>query len=119
MEPQAAQVDVVAVAVGAFVRPLAGVQALVELEVDELGELCRAEFAVVGLLPRVKAQVGFQVAGAAETFVANLEETKAEGDHRRRSLAGAARGSPGVIPGIRAASRPCAPGSASAGEPAG
>lgn len=44
-----------AVAVGAFVWTLAGVQALVELEVDELGELCRAEFAVVRLLPRVKA----------------------------------------------------------------
>lgn len=42
-------------AVGAFVGTLAGVQALVELEVDELGELRRAEFAVVGLLPRVKA----------------------------------------------------------------
>lgn len=42
-------------AVGAFVWSLAGVQALVELEVDELGELCRAEFAVVRLLPRVKA----------------------------------------------------------------
>lgn len=74
VEPQAAQVDVVAVAVGAFVRSLAGVQPLVQLEVDELGELCGAEFAVVRLLPRVEAEVGFQVAGAAETLVANLEE---------------------------------------------
>lgn len=65
-----------AVAVGAFVWTLAGVQALVELEVDELGELCRAELAVVRLLPRVKAQVGFQVAGAAEAFVTDLEETE-------------------------------------------
>lgn len=48
---QAAQVNVVAMAVGAFVRTLTGVQALVQLEVDELGELGRAEFAVVGLLP--------------------------------------------------------------------
>lgn len=63
-----------AVAVGAFVWSLAGVQALVKLEVDELGELGRAEFAVVRLLPRVKAEVSFQVAGAAETFVTNLEE---------------------------------------------
>lgn len=51
VKPQAAQVDVVAVAVGAFVRTLAGVQALVQLEVDKLGELGWAEFAVVGLFP--------------------------------------------------------------------
>lgn len=42
VKSQAAQVDVVAMAVGAFVGTLTGVQALVELEVDELGELCRA-----------------------------------------------------------------------------
>lgn len=42
-------------AVGAFVWTLAGVQALVELEVDKLGKLCRAEFAMVRLLPGVKA----------------------------------------------------------------
>ncbi len=51
VKPQAAQVDVVAVAVGAFVRTLAGVEAFVQLQVDKLGELGRAEFAVVGLLP--------------------------------------------------------------------
>lgn len=42
VKSQAAQVDVVAMAVRAFVGTLTGVQALVELEVDELGELCRA-----------------------------------------------------------------------------
>lgn len=51
VELQAAQVDVVAVAVGAFVWTLAGVQPLVQLEVDKLGKLGWAEFAVVGLLP--------------------------------------------------------------------
>lgn len=51
VKSEAAQVDVVAVAVGAFVRTLAGVQPLVQFEVDELGELGRAEFAVVGFLP--------------------------------------------------------------------
>lgn len=69
--------NVVAVAVRAFVRTLAGVQALVQLEVDKLGELGWAEFAVVGLFPRVEAQVSFQVAGAAEALVTNLEEETA------------------------------------------
>lgn len=72
VQPQTAQVDVVVVAVGAFVRTLTGVQALVQLEVDELRELCRAEFAVVRLFPRVEAEVSFQVAGAAEALVTNL-----------------------------------------------
>lgn len=74
MKLQAAQVDVVAMAVGAFVWTLAGVQALVQFEMNKLGELCWAEFAVVGLFTRVETQVSFQVAGAAETFVTNLEE---------------------------------------------
>lgn len=77
MKPQAAQVNVVAMAVRAFVWTLAGVQALVQLEMDELGELGWAEFAVVGLLTRVQAQVSFQVAGAAEALVTNLEEEAA------------------------------------------
>lgn len=50
VKPQAAQVDVVAVAVKAFVWTVPGVQALVQLEVDKLGELGWAEFAVVRLL---------------------------------------------------------------------
>lgn len=40
-----------AMAVGAFVWTLAGVQTLVQLKVDKLGELSRTEFAVVGFLP--------------------------------------------------------------------
>lgn len=76
MKPQTAHVDVVALTVGAFVWTLAGVQALVQFEVDKLSELGWAEFAVVGLLPRVEAQVSFQVAGAAEALVTNLEEER-------------------------------------------
>lgn len=72
VKPQAAQVDVVTVAMGAFVWTLAGVKAFVQLQVDKLGELGWAEFAVVGLLPRVEAQVSFQVAGAAKALVTNL-----------------------------------------------
>lgn len=74
VEPQAAQVDIVPMAVGALVRSLARVQSLVELEVDKLGELGRAKLAVVGLLTRVQAQVGLEVAGAAKALVAHLEE---------------------------------------------
>lgn len=51
VKPQAAQMYVVALAVGAFVWTLAGVQALVQLEVNKLGELGWAEFAMVRLLP--------------------------------------------------------------------
>lgn len=74
VKSQAAQVDVVVMAVGTFVRSLAGMKALVQLEVDKLRELSWAEFAVVRLLPRVEAQVGFQVAGAAEALVTYLKE---------------------------------------------
>ena len=85
MEPQAAQVDVVAVAVEALVRALARVQPLVQLEVDELGELGRAQLALVGLLARVQTQVGLQVAGTAETLVTHLEgggeQTRAWGEN--------------------------------------
>lgn len=86
VKPQAAQVDVVAVAVEAFVWTLAGVKALVQLEVDKLGELGWAEFAVVGLLPRVEAQVSFQVAGAAEALVTNLEEEMMSVNHHMSLL---------------------------------
>lgn len=40
-----------AVAVRTFVGTVPGVQALVQLKMDELRELGGAEFAVVGLLP--------------------------------------------------------------------
>lgn len=72
VESQAAQVDVVVMAVGAFVWTLAGMKAFVQLQVDELRELSWAEFAVIRLFPRVKAQVSFQVAGAAEALVTHL-----------------------------------------------
>ena len=78
VEAQAAHVDVVALAVGALVGALAGVQALVQLEVDELGELGGAQLALVGLLSRVQAQVGLQVAGAAEALVTHLETAETE-----------------------------------------
>lgn len=51
VKSQAAQVNIVAVAVGAFVWTLAGMQALVQLEVDKLGKLGWAKFAMIGLLP--------------------------------------------------------------------
>lgn len=39
----------------------------------KLGELGRAHLALVRLLPRVESQVGLEVAGAAESLVANLQ----------------------------------------------
>lgn len=57
----------------AGVGPLAGaVQPTVEFEVDVLGELHPTQLTLVRLLSRVQTQVGFQVAGAAEAFVAHL-----------------------------------------------
>lgn len=50
MEAQAAQMDVVAVAVWTLVRALSCVQPFVQFEVDKLGELSRAELALIGLL---------------------------------------------------------------------
>lgn len=59
-----------------LVRAFLTVQAPVQLEVDKLGEFSRAVLAVIGPLSRVKAEVSLQVAGAAETFVANLSEER-------------------------------------------
>lgn len=39
----------------------------------KLGELGRAHLALVGLLSRVESQVGLEIAGAAKSFVANLQ----------------------------------------------
>lgn len=61
----------------AAVGTVAGaVETAVQLEVDVLGELGVAQLALVGLFPRVEAQVGFQVAGAAETLVTHLDGKK-------------------------------------------
>ena len=57
---------------GAAVGPLPRVQALVELEVDVLGEAGRARLALVGALARAQPLVGLEVAGAAEALVAHL-----------------------------------------------
>lgn len=51
----------------------AAVEAAVQFQVDVLCELGVAQFALVRFLPRVEAQVCFQVAGAAEAFVTHLE----------------------------------------------
>lgn len=72
MEPQTVEVDVVAVAVRALVRALSRVQPFVQLQVDELCKLGRADLALVGFFTRVQPQVGLQVASAAETLVTHL-----------------------------------------------
>lgn len=72
---EAAVVDVRARAVGTAVRPLPGVELVVELEVDELREAGRTQLALVGPLARVEPLVSLQVTGAAESFVANLRRS--------------------------------------------
>lgn len=54
----------------------AAVEAAVQFEVDVLGELGVAQLTLVGFLPRVEAEVCFQVAGAAEAFVTHLKSTR-------------------------------------------
>lgn len=51
----------------------ATVEAAVKLEVNVLGELGATQLALIWFFPRVKSQVCFQVAGAAEAFVTHLE----------------------------------------------
>lgn len=68
--------DVALVAMGTLVGSLPGVEALVEFQVHKLGELGRAHLALVRFLSRVKPQVGLEIAGAAESLVANLHMGK-------------------------------------------
>lgn len=49
------------------------VEAAVQLQVDVLRELGVAQLALIRFLSRVQAKVCFQVTGAAEAFVAHLE----------------------------------------------
>lgn len=72
MHLEAAEMDVALVAMGTLVGSLPGVEALVEFQVHKLGELGRAHLALVRFLSRVKPQVGLEIAGAAESLVANL-----------------------------------------------
>lgn len=73
MDLEAAEVDVALVALGTLVRPLPGVQSLVQLQVHKLGELGRAHLALVRLLSGVESQVGLEIAGAAKSLVADLQ----------------------------------------------
>lgn len=70
--PQTAGADVLLLAAAARVRPLVGVQPLVQLQVDELREFGRAQVARVRLLARVQAQVRLQIGRAAEALLANV-----------------------------------------------
>lgn len=57
----------------AGIRAVAGaVKPTVEFKVDVLGKLHSTQLALIRLLSRVQTQVCFQVAGAAEAFVAHL-----------------------------------------------
>lgn len=61
MRAQSTGADVLLVAALAHVRSVVGVQALVQLQVDKLRKLLRAEVARVGLLAAVQPQMRLQV----------------------------------------------------------
>lgn len=73
MKVQGEAMDETSCADLATVGPIGrAVQPSVEFEVDVLGELDAAQFALIWLFSRVQTQVSLQVAGAAEAFVTHL-----------------------------------------------
>lgn len=121
MESQTVEVNVVAVAVRTLVRTLSRVQPFVQFEVDKLCKLGWTDLALVGLFTRVQPQMGFQVAGAAETLVTHLRG-------QSRVLGSVRRTCPETnvlkllclfLPGTRGVSLLCGPNSVSVGGPAG
>lgn len=72
MGPKTARADVLLVAALAGVRPFVGVQPLVQLEVNELGEFRGAQVAGVGLLAGMQSQMSLEVGGRAEPLLADL-----------------------------------------------
>lgn len=57
MNIEAAIVDVTFVAVNTFVGSFSCVKPLVQFEMNKLGELCRAQLALVGLFSRVESEM--------------------------------------------------------------
>lgn len=72
MGPKTARADVLLVAALAGIRPFVGVQPLVQLEVNELGEFRGAQVAGVGLLAGMQSQMSLEVGGRAEPLLADL-----------------------------------------------
>lgn len=73
MDLEAAEVDIALVALGTLVRPLPGVQSLVQLQVHKLGKLGRAHLTLVRFFSRMQSKVGLEIACAAESLVADLK----------------------------------------------
>lgn len=73
---EATKVDVALMAVDALVWAFSGVQSFVQLQVHKLGEFGRAKFALIRLLSGVEPQMCFQIACAAESFMADLIREK-------------------------------------------
>lgn len=65
--------DIALVALGTLVGPLPGVQALVQLQVHKLSKLGRAHLTLVRFFSRMQSKVGLEIAGAAESLVADLK----------------------------------------------
>lgn len=88
MDLEAAEMDVALVTLGTLVRPLPGMQSLVQLQVHKLRKLGRAHLTLVRFFSRMQSKVGLEIACAAKSLVADL---KCEGKGRQRKGTGKTR----------------------------
>lgn len=65
--------DVALVALGTLVRPIPGVQSLVQLQVHELCKLGRAHLTLVRFFSRMQSKVCLEIACATKSLVADLK----------------------------------------------
>jgi hypothetical protein len=72
MRPQTRRTDVLLITALANVRPVVGVQSLVQLQMDKLSELLRAQVTLVGFLSAVESQVSLQVRCRRESLLADV-----------------------------------------------
>lgn len=73
MDLEAAEMDVALVTLGTLVRPLPGMQSLVQLQVHKLRKLGRAHLTLVRFFSRMQSKVGLEIACAAKSLVADLQ----------------------------------------------
>lgn len=72
MRSQSGRTNVLLVTALANVRPIVGVQPLVQLQMNELREFLRTQIACVRLLAAVQSQMRLQIAGAREALLTDF-----------------------------------------------